>query len=153
MAGGIGGDPHITRIDGVTFDFTKGRPGATYRLFEHGDTQIRCTLKAIPGVGSGPARTIMADLTIAVGAVVVAVPLDLNIRVMGPRFDIALKAFACTLPAHDPAFTGLDADGFNPIPYMNATMLRQPDDLSGAFGLQIDGEDTDESETAHRLHG
>lgn len=147
---GVIGDPHLSRIDGASFEF-RGRPGCTYRLLEQGETQVRATLKALPGIGSGPPRTVMADLTICVGAVTVAVPLDGKVRVWSPRFDLALHALICTLPGHDPSLADA-ADGMNETPYLNAELVRRPDDLAGASGLLIDGDGSPEAEARHLLH-
>lgn len=149
MPGGVG-DPHLYRLDGAGFEF-RGRPGCTYRLLERGDVQVRCTLKALPGAGSGPPRTVMADVSVAVGCVTVAYPLDGSIRIWSPVLDIALHGLICTLPAHSPELHD-QADALNGTPYLNLDILRLPDTLDGMTGLLIDGDGSPESEARHLLH-
>ncbi len=151
MPGTATGDPHIHRLDGLGFEF-RGRPGATYRLLERGDTQIRCTLAALPGMGNDPPRTIIADLTVSVGCVTVAIPLDRQIRVWSPAFDVTVHALLCTLPAHDPASYQHEA-AMNSTPYINVSVDRTPDVAEGLSGLMVDGDDSPECEARHRLHG
>lgn len=145
-----GGDVHIERLDKVGYEF-KGKPGGTYRLFEYGDVQVRCTLAAIPGASSDGPKTVMADVSIKVGEVQIAIPIDGQIRVFSKDFDFSIHALICTLDAHNPTKHKPGA-ALNAIPYINWDFLRHIGVQDGMSGLIIDGDDTPESEEKHRLH-
>jgi hypothetical protein len=151
MPGGVIGDPHLTRLDGRAISFP-GRPGATYRLFEFGPLQIRCTLAAIPGMASDDApRTIVSDLTVSSGPFAVAIPIDGQVRVWSPGVDLTLDTLRCNLPAHRPGLAD-HADAMKAREYINVHFDTIPDDLAGASGLMVDGDDSPECEARHRLH-
>ena len=113
---GAVGDPHITRLDGVKFDFI-GKPNATYNLLTHGGLQVHAAVS-----GSGKAWHWV------------------NIKSRG---ETSILFDEKDIKRTDAGDWRIDVHRLNlkgsGEPHCNIHVLEAPNDLTGATGLLVDG--------------
>lgn len=140
---GGGGDLHITRIDGSTYDFGGGGH-QRYRLIEADGIGVAVRLTEVPGDPPGSGRTYCEGVDIRAGdscQVYISTDGVINVWVDGRwMVQAVLKIDTIDAPGH-PGSTSDDPHPLTSVPHINITVPRYPDDPGNASGLIVDGDD------------